>query len=96
MDMETIQNRCLYLMLNEAVIALEEGIIASPTDGDLGAVFGTGFLPFTGGPFRYIDQLGVDAVVKTMNSLADKFGAKFKPAKLLVDMAAKGTTFHDT
>ena len=96
MAMETIQNRCLYLMFNEAVLCLEEGIIANPTDGDLGAVFGTGFLPFTGGPFRYMDQLGIDKVVNTMNDLAAKNGEKFKPAKLLVDMATKGEKFHQT
>jgi len=94
MDMETIQNRCLYLMLNEAVLCLEEGIIASPTDGDLGAVFGTGFLPFTGGPFRYIDQLGVANVVATMNDLASQYGEKFKPTKMLVDMNIAQSKFH--
>lgn len=94
MDMETIQSRCLYLMLNEAVLCLEEGIIANPTDGDLGAVFGTGFLPFTGGPFRYMDQLGIENVVSTMNDLASKNGEKYKPAKMLVDMAANGESFH--
>ncbi len=96
MEMENIQNRCLYLMLNEAVMCLEEGIIASATDGDIGAVFGTGFLPFTGGPFRYMDQLGIQNVVDTMNNLASKNGEKFKPAKLLVDMAANGKQFHNT
>ncbi len=95
MDIETIQNRCLYLMFNEAVLCLDEGIIANPTDGDLGAVFGTGFLPFTGGPFRYMDQLGIANVVKTMNDLASKYGEKFKPANMLVDMVTKGNQFHD-
>lgn len=95
MEMENIQNRCLYLMFNEAVMCLEEDIIASATDGDIGAVFGTGFLPFTGGPFRYMDQLGIQNVVDTMNALASKNGKKFKPAKMLVDMAANGKQFHD-
>lgn len=94
MDMEDIQNRCLYLMLNEAVLCLAEGIIANPTDGDLGAVFGTGFLPFTGGPFRYIDQLGIENVVTTMKELASKNGSKYLPAKMLLEMAAKGESFH--
>ena len=82
-------------MFNEAVMCLEEGIIANATDGDIGAVFGTGFLPFTGGPFRYMDQLGIQNVVDTMNDLANKNGEKFKPAKMLVDMAANGKQFHD-
>ena len=60
------------LMLNEAVLCLEESIIASPTDGDLGAVFGIGFLPFTGGPFRYMDALGIQNVVNIMNDLDKK------------------------
>jgi len=94
MDMTTIQNRCLYLMFNEAVLCLDEGIIASPTDGDIGAVFGTGFLPFTGGPFRYMDQLGIDNVVNTMKNLANKYGEKYLPAKMLVTMAANGDSFH--
>jgi 3-hydroxyacyl-CoA dehydrogenase/enoyl-CoA hydratase/3-hydroxybutyryl-CoA epimerase len=97
LDMEraTIQNRCLFLMLNEAAISLEEGIIANPVDGDLGAVFGTGFLPFTGGPFRYMDQLGLEKVVSIMRDLVKQFGARFKPASILVEMAEKGERFHD-
>ena len=94
MDIKTIQNRCLLLMVNEAVLCLQEGIIANPVDGDLGAVFGTGFLPFTGGPFRYIDHLGIEKMVQTMNELAEKFGPKFEPADLLVQMAKTNKKFH--
>ena len=94
MPREEIQNRALMMMLNEAVLCLEEGIIANPKDGDLGAVFGIGFLPFTGGPFRAMDTWGIQNVVNTMNELKDKYNARFTPAATLVRMAKNGETFH--
>lgn len=90
---DLIQDRALLLMLNEAVLCLEEGIIASPADGDLGAVFGIGFLPFTGGPFRYIDLLGAKTVVERMEELSQQFGPKFTPADTLREMAKEGKSF---
>lgn len=91
---EDIQNRALMLMLNEAVLCLEEGIIANPKDGDLGAVFGIGFPPFTGGPFRAIDSWGADAVAKTMYELKRKYGERFAPAASLESMAQASERFH--
>ena len=63
LNADEISSRCVAQMLNEAVRTLEEGIIASARDGDIGAIFGIGFPPFLGGPFRYIDQLGADVLV---------------------------------
>ena len=94
LPMEDIQNRALMLMLNEAALCLEEGIIATPKDGDLGAVFGIGFLPFTGGPFRAMDTWGIKTVVKTMQELQEKYGERFAPAGMLVRMAGNGERFH--
>ncbi|MCO6479815.1 MAG: enoyl-CoA hydratase/isomerase family protein [Phaeodactylibacter sp.] len=94
LPLEEIQNRGLMLMLNEAVFCLEEGLIASPKDGDLGAVFGIGFPPFTGGPFRAMDTWGIANVVNTMRELEGKYGPRFKPAKTLVGMAEKGEGFY--
>ncbi len=96
MDQETIQKRLFLLMLNEAVLCLEEGIIESPMDGDLGAVFGIGFLPFTAGPFKYVDHRGADAVVKDMEAMADKFGPKYMPAESLRKHIHAGTTFYSS
>ena len=62
LSLEQISNRCLVQMLNEAVRCLEEGIIASARDGDIGAIFGIGFPPFIGGPFRYIDAMGANHI----------------------------------
>ena len=91
---EDIRNRGLYLLLNEAVMCLDEQIIDSPQDGDLGAVMGIGFLPFTGGPFRYIDQLGTANVVATMQTLQERYGDRFTPCPRLTTMAQTNTPFH--
>ena len=94
LNINDIQDRGVMLMLNEAVLCLEEGIISTPTDGDLGAVFGIGFLPFTGGPFRMIDAIGVKQIVARMNELKAVYGERFTPASLLVKMAESSQTFH--
>ena len=64
-----IVERCVLAMVNEAARCLEEGIIARPRDGDIGAVFGIGFPPFRGGPFRYIDTLGIPTVIRALEVL---------------------------
>ncbi len=82
-----ITERCLMMMLNEAVRCLDEAIIRNPRDGDIGAVFGIGFPPFLGGPFRYIDSLGVKAVVSSLQALQQQYGERFTPCDRLLAMA---------
>jgi 3-hydroxyacyl-CoA dehydrogenase / enoyl-CoA hydratase / 3-hydroxybutyryl-CoA epimerase len=89
-----ISHRCVAQMLNEAVRCLEEGVIASARDGDIGAIFGIGFPPFLGGPFRYIDSLGVTNLVTQLRSLESRFGARFAPAPLLLKMAEQQQKFY--
>lgn len=91
---ETAQQRMALTMINEAAWCLEEGILKSPEDGDLGAILGLGFPPFLGGPFRYIDQTGVQKVVDQLNEFTEKFGPRFKPAQILVDYAKEGKRFY--
>jgi 3-hydroxyacyl-CoA dehydrogenase / enoyl-CoA hydratase / 3-hydroxybutyryl-CoA epimerase len=81
-------------MLNEAVRCLEEGVIRSARDGDVGAVFGFGFPPFRGGPFRYMDSLGAAEVVRQLEELNDRFPGRYLPAELLVAMARRKERFH--
>lgn len=92
---DEISRRCVVQMLNEAVRTLEEGIIASARDGDIGAIFGIGFPPFLGGPFRYIDQLGAAELVAQLRNLESRFGSRFTPAELLVTMAEQQKRFYD-
>jgi 3-hydroxyacyl-CoA dehydrogenase/enoyl-CoA hydratase/3-hydroxybutyryl-CoA epimerase len=91
---EEIQRRTVLPMLNEAVRCLEDGIIRSPRDGDIGAIFGIGFPPFLGGPFRYLDTLGAATVVRQLAELEARFPGRFAPAALLTAKAASGETFH--
>ncbi|MDR2241920.1 MAG: fatty acid oxidation complex subunit alpha FadJ, partial [Providencia alcalifaciens] len=89
-----IAQRCVMLMLNEAARCLDEKIIRSARDGDIGAVFGIGFPPFFGGPFRYMDSLGLSKTVETLQHLAEKHGDKFVPCDLLIEMAQSNRTFY--
>jgi len=92
---ETVQNRLALMMVNEAVRCLDDEVLRTPTDGDLGAVFGLGFPPFLGGPFRYVDQEGVATVVERLDRLADRYGSRFDPAPLLRDHVDNGTSFYE-
>ncbi|NVK55919.1 MAG: fatty acid oxidation complex subunit alpha FadJ [Alteromonadaceae bacterium] len=89
-----ISERCVLLMLNEAARCLDEGVIRNARDGDIGAIFGIGFPPFLGGPFRYMDELGISKVVERLNHYAETVDAKFKPAQVLIDMANEEQTFY--
>ena len=91
---EEVVERCVYPLVNEAVRCLEEGIVRSPRDGDIGAVFGLGFPPFLGGPFRFADAFGPAALASRLESLASKLGPRFEPAALLREKAAKGERFY--
>ena len=93
-DDSEIHHRMVLTMVNEAVLCLEEGILESPADGDLGAILGLGFPPFLGGPFRYIDNEGAANIVNRMVSLQKDHGDRFKPAALLSGTAKAGNKFH--
>jgi 3-hydroxyacyl-CoA dehydrogenase/enoyl-CoA hydratase/3-hydroxybutyryl-CoA epimerase len=94
MKLEEIQDRLAFAMINEAVLCLQEGVLSCPRDGDIGAVFGLGFPPFTGGPFRYIDAVGARTLVDKMKRLSETVGPLYKPTDLLVEMASKNKKFY--
>ncbi|HEY8946462.1 MAG TPA: 3-hydroxyacyl-CoA dehydrogenase NAD-binding domain-containing protein, partial [Polyangiaceae bacterium] len=89
-----ITQRCVLMMVNEAVRCLEEGILRSARDGDIGAVFGLGFPPFRGGPFRYVDVVGANEIVRRLRAYATEHGPRFAPAPLLLRMAERGESFY--
>ena len=89
-----VAERCVLMMLNEAARCLDEGVIRNARDGDIGAIFGIGFPPFLGGPFRYMDMLGIKHVVARLNHYATAVGDKFAPADVLVNMAENDQTFY--
>ncbi|HLU52705.1 MAG TPA: fatty acid oxidation complex subunit alpha FadJ [Acidimicrobiia bacterium] len=89
-----IQERITLAMVNEAARCLEEGILRSPEDGDIGAVMGLGFPPFRGGPFFWIDQEGVGRVVERLKALEERHGPRFAPAGILVEAAESGRRFR--
>lgn len=93
-DVVTAQLRMALMMVNEAAYCLQENILKSPTDGDLGAILGLGFPPFTGGPFRYIDQVGVQVIVDRLNKFTEKFGPRFKPAGILEECSKADKRFY--
>ena len=91
---EEIQRRCALALVNEAVRCVEEGIVRQPRDGDIGAVFGIGFPPFRGGPYRYVDAVGAAEIVRQLEVLNARHPGRFAPCALLLKMAHEGKRFY--
>ena len=94
MDRGEIQERLALQMINEAALCLEEGILRSARDGDIGAIFGLGFPPFLGGPFSYVDKVGAANIVAKLKELAEMHGDRYRPAAILVQHAESGQAFR--
>lgn len=89
-----IVERCVYVMVNEAARILEDGIVASAGDVDLGMIMGTGFPPFRGGLLRYADTVGAADIVNRLEEFEQQLGMRFAPAPLLRKLAAEGKGFY--
>jgi len=90
-----IKERLLIIQALETARCYEENVLTDPREGDVGAILGFGFAPYTGGPLSYIDTMGAKAFVEKCKAYEEKYGKRYTPAKLLVDMAATGAMFYD-
>ncbi|KXO13007.1 Enoyl-CoA hydratase [Moritella sp. JT01] len=95
MKPKALAERAVLLMLNEAARCLDEGILRSARDGDIGAIFGIGFPPFLGGPFHYMDSIGIAELVDKLERHQDKYGERFAPCESLKAMAKEGKKFYN-
>jgi 3-hydroxyacyl-CoA dehydrogenase/enoyl-CoA hydratase/3-hydroxybutyryl-CoA epimerase len=89
-----VQNRLLLVQALEAVRALEEGVLTDIREGDVGAILGWGFAPWSGGPFGWLDIAGAAEAVALCDDLAARHGDRFAAPALLREMAARGETFY--
>jgi len=93
-DLAEVQHRMLFVQALEAVRALEEGVLTDIREGDVGAILGWGFCPWSGGPFSWLDMLGAPRAVEIADRLAAAHGARFAAPRLLREMAERGESFY--
>ncbi|MGV6820456.1 MAG: 3-hydroxyacyl-CoA dehydrogenase NAD-binding domain-containing protein [Parvularcula sp.] len=91
---DEVKERLLYVQLVHASNMYARDVVHDPQSADLGAIFGWGFAPWTGGPMSYIDTVGVETFVKTADRLAEKHGARFAPSQMFKDLAAAHATIY--
>ena len=94
MPVTEIVNRCILPVINEAARCLEESVVETASDVDLGMIMGTGFPPFRGGLLRYADSIGLAQIVEQLRDLESRIGERFAPAEVLVKMASQGESFY--
>jgi 3-hydroxyacyl-CoA dehydrogenase/enoyl-CoA hydratase/3-hydroxybutyryl-CoA epimerase len=92
--LQEVQERLLFAQVLEAVRALEDGVLTDIREGDVGAILGWGFAPWSGGPFSWLDILGAPYAAARAEELAARHGDRFAPPRLLRDMAESGQSFY--
>ncbi|PAV26333.1 3-hydroxyacyl-CoA dehydrogenase [Tamilnaduibacter salinus] len=93
-DLQTLKDRILFIQAIETVRCLEEGVLRTVEDANIGSIFGIGFAPWTGGAIQFINQYGVRAFAERARELAARFGDRFEPPKLLLEKAESGESFR--
>ena len=76
---EYIQDRLVLAMVNEAMLCLQDEVIGSAKEGDVGALLGLGFPTYRGGPFRYVDSDGAGEILKKLHNLSVRYGTRYTP-----------------
>jgi 3-hydroxyacyl-CoA dehydrogenase / enoyl-CoA hydratase / 3-hydroxybutyryl-CoA epimerase len=93
-DVEELKHRFLAMQALETARCFEEKVLTDVREADVGSILGFGFAPYSGGTLSYIDMMGVKRFVELCKTLEKKYGERFKPTKLLTEMAAKGESFY--
>src|SRR6266853_1949691 len=93
-DVQELKDRLLAMQALETARCFEEGVLTDVREADVGSILGFGFAPFSGGTLSYIDMMGVKRFVDLCQHLEKKYGARFAPSRLLVDMAARNESFY--
>lgn len=93
-DRKLVEERLVYAMLNEAAMAMGEGVVRTPRDADIGAIFGIGYPPFRGGPLRTLDAISAGEAVAKLERLEASHGPRFHPAPVLEEMARTGGRWY--
>jgi len=93
-SIDELKQRFLAIQALETARCFEENVLTDVREADVGAILGFGFAPFTGGPLSWIDRMGVGRFVELCRFLEAKHGARFRPAKLLIDLAAENESFY--
>jgi 3-hydroxyacyl-CoA dehydrogenase / enoyl-CoA hydratase / 3-hydroxybutyryl-CoA epimerase len=94
LDIEELKTRLLTIQALESARCVEEGVVTDMREADVGSILGFGYAPFTGGTISYIDGKGTTAFVELCKGLTKRYGARFKPGRLLRDLASTGETFY--
>ena len=89
-----LKQRLLHRQAVEMARCMEEGVVTDPREADVGAILGWGFAPWTGGPASYIDGIGAAEFVRQCDALAQTYGERFSPPRMLRDMAERGESFY--
>ena len=93
-SLEEAQKRLMHIQALETARCLEEGVLTSAAEADLGSILGWGFPAWTGGTLSYIDMIGLDVFIAECDRLAKKHGKRFRPSRWLRERAARGERFH--
>ena len=92
---QDIIDRLMFIQANEAARCFEEKVVRSVSDTNIGSIFGWGFAPHQGGALQFINAMGAEAFVARSRELAQRHGARFEPAAIVVKMAQEGGRFED-
>src|SRR6185437_13832023 len=94
LDVDELKARLLAIQALETARCFEENVLTDVREADVGSILGFGYAPFSGGTLSYIDMMGTKKFVELCQRLEKKYGKRFAPSKLQLDMAQKGETFY--